>query len=154
MRRAVSAARARLHRGRIGWRGGGRGAPVGCEQSGRLRELWISDIRVQPDCRIIVGGDFTDCSDLTRYGVARVNGDGRLLRIHAPRVTLEGALEIPVSGISGQGIVLEATDSLSPILWREIARGRLESGWVTFRVPDAAPGAQRYFRAMATTGGL
>jgi uncharacterized delta-60 repeat protein len=113
---------------------------------------WISDILVQPDGQILICGDFTEYNGLTRYGIARLNGDGRLLRVHAPRAAPDGALEIQVSGISGQAVVLEATDSLSPANWQALARGSIESGSLNLRIPRTITTGQQFFRAVQMPG--
>lgn len=93
----------------------------------------VNNIEVQADGKILIGGDFDEYNGVTRYNIARLNGDGTA--ISAEKIKDDFTLHIypnpaenivKVRGVPGKSI-LRLTDLTGEILYEQFVLNNSES---------------------------
>jgi hypothetical protein len=101
---------------------------------------------VQPDGKVVIGGDFSSVNGVVRKGVARVNvGDSLPLTLGMPILTPFGAI-LTVSTVPGRTYVLEVSSDFD-LGWAPLSTNTASTTSLVFTDPNATGSPRRYYRA-------
>jgi uncharacterized delta-60 repeat protein len=102
----------------------------------------VFSVVVQPDGNILIGGDFTLVTGVSRNGIARILG-GAAAQIRFTSVSL-APLRLTITAEAGKSYILEASTDL--INWQDIAMSTAGSGTLEFTDPNADSFNMRFYR--------
>jgi uncharacterized delta-60 repeat protein len=110
-------------------------------------------LALQPDGKVIVGGDFTAFNGVPRYRIARLNADGSLdntFQNGGQPLLSEATIQsnhfgFQISGQSNQEIVVEGSTNL--LNWLPLTTNILSNSTLPFTDPIPATIRTRFYRA-------
>jgi uncharacterized delta-60 repeat protein len=105
----------------------------------------VTAIVVEPSGSILIGGWFTTVDGVTRRGIARLYGSGKIYRelLH-PRVQ-ESQFSASIQTLAGKRYTVERSDLIASSVWSVVAT--LDGDGSLKSISDPAPGlSQRYYR--------
>jgi uncharacterized delta-60 repeat protein len=104
---------------------------------------------VQADGKVIVMGNFSAVGGVSRLGIARLNGDGRYIRINSLTPRIDGSVRLTINSQPDRSYLLQAsTDLRQWVDLRTIAAG---GDTLTLDDPDAASFKERFYRVLLLT---
>jgi len=98
---------------------------------------------VQPDQKIVIGGDFITVGGLTRRGVARINVGESLIHVTTPILSLNSA-SITVNSQPGRTYVLEASTDL--VQWLSLSTNTATGLTLDLTDSTISGGPHRFYR--------
>jgi len=115
----------------------------------------VYSLALQPDGKVLIGGEFASINGVTRYRIARLNANGSVDPLFhnggPPPPTLSNAriqsnhFAFQLSGQSNQVIVIEASTNL--MNWQPLATNRFGTSPLPFSDPAPAISRIRFYRA-------
>jgi uncharacterized delta-60 repeat protein len=107
---------------------------------------WVHALLIESGGQVLVGGYFGRVHGAERFGLARLNGDGRFIRLSAPERTLNGSTRMTIASQAGFRYVLQRSDNL--IDWVPVTTTTATGYELELEDPDGASAAQRFYRAL------
>jgi hypothetical protein len=106
----------------------------------------IRSVVVQPDGKVLVGGEFRVFNGLARWSVARLLGTAAVepLTLIAPEMLPDGQFRWTLSAAVGRTYIVQASSDLAD--WSDLATLGPEDTTLEFTDPEAAAFAQRFYR--------
>jgi uncharacterized delta-60 repeat protein len=116
--------------------------PPGCQYA-------FSVVAVQPDGKVVVVGNFSAVTGVSRPGIARLNSDGRYVRISSLTPMTDGSVRVTINGQPGKSYLLQGSTDLRQ--WMDLRRE--PAGGYTLTLDDSAAAAfsQRFYRVVLLT---
>lgn len=108
----------------------------------------VYSVALQPDGRVVIGGDFTSVNGVPRNGVARLGGDPpavALARFNLPTVLGNRQVELMLNASSGATFAIDASVNL--LNWTPLATNTAFGGTLTFTDTNAPTFNTRFYRA-------
>ncbi|MEO8427772.1 MAG: Calx-beta domain-containing protein, partial [Verrucomicrobiota bacterium] len=102
----------------------------------------VEAMALQPNGQILVGGNFNLFNGVTRFALARLNGDGRP-NFTDLKVVAGGGLRLTLASVPGWAYVIEASDDLRQ--WTAVSTNTASGETLVLEEPPA--GSHRFFRA-------
>ena len=104
-------------------------------------------LALEPDGRMVAGGNFVTFGGMPACGLADVNVDGTpfgLLRLQLPVVEKAGRVRLPMTVVPNEAFTLETSTDL--IRWRAVVRDVSATNRIEIVDPEPLGGETRFYR--------
>jgi uncharacterized delta-60 repeat protein len=109
----------------------------------------VSAVALQPDSKVVVVGNFSTISGISRPGIARLNGDERYARLNLVTPMTDGSVRVTITSQPNRVYLLQGSTDLRQ--WIDLRTKR--AGDYTLELDDvgAASFERRFYRVMFLT---
>jgi uncharacterized delta-60 repeat protein len=106
----------------------------------------LSSIAVQADGQLLIAGAFTSVSDFPQPGIARLNGDGKYIKLSPPTRLPNNEVRVTITSQPGKSYVLQASSNL--VDWVLLGTNTAAGYSLDFQDAAAMNFSRRFYQAL------